>query len=191
VPDRLASSPLGASDAASAPEHRFADALVLRERPFVAKVSLRGDPDDRAFASGVERALGTTLPSDVGGVAEGPCTIFALAPDEWLVVAAGPAGDIVSKLEAELVGMHMAAVDVSSATTIIEAAGAHALDVIAKGGAVDISAVARPRCCQMRLARFPVLIYAPSGLDRYDVFVERSIAATAWNWLQDAAASCI
>jgi sarcosine oxidase subunit gamma len=165
--------------------------VVIRERPFVGKLSLKGRLADAAFVAGAETTLAAPLPTRPGHAADGRCRILALAPDEWLLVGEMPEIErLGSELEARLAALHASVVDLGSATTIIEIEGSNAASLIAKGCSVDLgSGTARAeRCFQTRLARLPVLIDAPfPGTRLLRVFIPRSLARSLWDWLSDAA----
>jgi len=187
VAEPARTSPLGAREGEPAAERRLGERLVLRERPFVGKLSLRGDAGDPAFAAAAERALGSRLPTVPGETNESQAIVLALAPDEWLVVlrdgvAAAP---LLARLEGALRGFHAAIVDVSSATTILLLLGPGGRDLLARGCSVVLTGTGR--CWQTRLARAPVLIYAPADdAERLDLFAPRSLALHLREWLVDA-----
>ncbi|HVO87056.1 MAG TPA: sarcosine oxidase subunit gamma family protein, partial [Casimicrobiaceae bacterium] len=63
---------------------------IVRERPFLGHINLRGDPSDAAFRDAVARVIGTGLPLRANTCSEASGrTIYWLCPNEWLVVCAG------------------------------------------------------------------------------------------------------
>jgi len=112
----------------------------IAERPFVGKLTLRGNPDDTGFAAAVGSVLGAALPTEPNTVAEtGVCQISWVGPDEWLIYTAdGAQGPLRERLQSALEGVHAAVVDVSDYYTIIRISGARARDVLAKGCPLDL-----------------------------------------------------
>lgn len=112
----------------------------IAERPFIGKLTLRGDPDDIGFAAAAGSVLGVALPTEPNTVAEtGTCQISWVGPDEWLIYTAdGAQGPLQDRLRTALEGEHSAVVDVSDYYTIIRVSGARARDVLAKGCPLDL-----------------------------------------------------
>lgn len=110
------------------------------ERPFVGKLTLRGNSDDTGFAAAAGTVLGAALPTEPNTVAEtGVCQISWVGPDEWLIYTAdGAQGPLQQRLQSALEGVHSAVVDVSDYYTIIRISGARARDVLAKGCPLDL-----------------------------------------------------
>lgn len=164
--------------------------VVAGERRFIAKVSLRGDPADPAFAAGAKTALGFAPPVAPNTV-DGKRDRYALwlGPDEWLVVGAPDTQDkTVAALRAALAGCHAAVTDVSEGRTIIRLTGAHARDVIAKGCPIDLHprAFGPGRCAQSRYARALVILHQLDEAPTFDLHVDRSFADYLWRVIEDA-----
>ena len=71
--------------------------VVISERPFLGHLNLRGDSSDGAFADGVERALGLSLPVQPNAVSYGDGKqALWLGPDEWLIVTPPDEQDAVA-----------------------------------------------------------------------------------------------
>ena len=167
-----------------------ADGPSLCERPFTAKLNLRGDPADAGFRSAVEAALGVPLPvapnTAAGG---GAVTVLWLGPDEWLVSgAAGREAGLAADLRAALGETLCAVTDVTEAQTIIALGGARARAVLRKGCRIDLHPRAfRPgQCAQTALAKAQVLLHQTGDAPDYDIYVDRSFAEYLWLWLDDA-----
>ena len=112
----------------------------IAERPFIGKLTLRGNPDDTGFAAGVGSVLGVSLPTEPNTVTEtGVCQISWVGPDEWLIYTAdGAQTPLQERLRTALEGIHSAVVDVSDYYTIIRISGVRARDVLAKGCPLDL-----------------------------------------------------
>jgi sarcosine oxidase subunit gamma len=164
--------------------------VSLRERLFRVMVTLRGDADDPAFTAAVETALGakpSAAPLTVAIAKD--CWILWLGPDEWLVVAAPEAGgDLAARLEAALAGIHAAVIETGESMTVIELAGPHARDVLAKGCTIDLHprAFAPGRVVRTLVAKAGVILLQIDDAPVYELYVHRSHADYLWRWLEDA-----
>jgi sarcosine oxidase, subunit gamma len=101
-----------------------------------------------------------------------------LGPDEWLVVAApGDPGVVVDGLEALLVDMHHAVVDVSANRAVIELHGPNRLALLASACSLDLDPAGgwvAGVCAQTLLARAQVILQELPDATR--VFVRPSFA---------------
>lgn len=179
--------------AARAAATRGADqGVAMSELPYRAAVDLRGRLDDEGFAAGVARALGCTLPAEVGAVAvAGGIAVLALGPDEWLVVGGDDGPGLRARLLAALEGVFASVVEVGQQYATIRLAGPKAADTLQKGCPLDFDPAAFPagRCAQSLLSKIDVLIHRvdADGEPAFEVTVRRSFADYAWRWLEDAA----
>jgi heterotetrameric sarcosine oxidase gamma subunit len=165
--------------------------IDLTERPFLVKLTLRGDTADGGFMIAAARALSLAPPAQPGnGVYDGSLTILCLAPDEWLVVSEPGVRDLVACLRQALAGRHATAVDVSCATATIAVSGSRAALLLRKICSIDLARQeSRGRCCwQTRIGPFAVLIHRRAADQGFDLHVARSYARSFWLWLSDAAA---
>ncbi len=148
--------------------------IDLAERGLLAKQVLRGDAADPVFKAAAEGALGLTLPRAVGQGAEaGGIAILCRGPDEWLVLGAAELAD------------GLVATEVSAAWALLHLSGAHALDLLAKGCALDLHGLADGHGRESQLAQVHVIVRR-SGAG-FDLLFRRSHARAAWKWLADAA----
>jgi len=165
--------------------------VLACERRFLAKLNLRGDAADAAFAAAVKPALGFVPPIQPNTV-DGKRDRYALwlGPDEWLLVAPpGAEARLLKAVRTALAGVRGAVTDVSEGRTVLRVAGPRARDVLAKGCPVDLHprAFGPGRCAQTRLAKALVIVHQLDDVPTYDVYVERSFADYLWHWLEDAA----
>lgn len=183
----LAESPLGTLPA---PAGRMPE-IDLAERPFLGKIVLRGDAADREFIASATRVLGLPLPTRPGtGACRSDTTVLCLAPDEWLVVSAPGAHDLIARLRKALAGQHAATVEVSCATATIGVSGGRAAMLLRKICSIDLARQeSAGRCCwQTRIGPFAVLVHWRGAADGFEFHVARSYARSFWLWLNDAAA---
>ena len=114
--------------------------VVISERPFLGHLNLRGDPSDRAFMDGVERALGLALPVEPNTVSVGDALqALWLGPDEWLIVT--PRDEQVAVADAlveALVGVFASVTDITGGQTVVTLSGERSRDVLAKGCSLDL-----------------------------------------------------
>ncbi|WP_332671146.1 sarcosine oxidase subunit gamma family protein [Aromatoleum sp.] len=86
--------------------------VVVREKPFLGHLVLRGNAQDEGFRSGVERVLGLALPLALGLVPRDESrgvSIQWMSPDEWLIlVPAGLEFEAEAALRRELSGHYAA-----------------------------------------------------------------------------------
>lgn len=157
----------------------------LAELPFRTMVNLRVDPSSDT-AVRVEKALGTALPRQCGQTTgAGSRTVFWLGPDEWLVLADGPA--VITEVREALGGEPGSAVDVSANRTIVELSGPFARDVLEKGCPVDLHprAFGPGSAVSTTVGPVPVLLWQVDD-QTYRLFPRSSFADYLARWLMDA-----
>lgn len=177
------------------PERRAASpaepGVMLRERPFLGYVNLRGDPGDGAFLETVKSVTDIDLPLEPNTIIEGgQYTAIWLGPNEWyLVTPPGDERDVVARLEEALAGRHFALNDVTGNYTTIDLEGPKARHVLEKGCTLDLHprAFGRGQCAQSLLAHAGILV-RPGGDGSFELVVRRSFADYVFVWLEDAAA---
>lgn len=179
-------SPLGAIQSAQSPQPDS----ELVERPFLTHLNLRMDPTEAAALSAIHRVLHVKLPltPNTTTVTDALTAIW-LGPDEWLLLTDHQSDALVADLQAALVGQFASVVDISAGQTVIRLSGPSALDVLARGCALDLHpSVFRPgACAQTFLARAQALLIAVDDTPTIDIIVRRSFAPYVAAWLQDSA----
>lgn len=168
--------------------------VQLSERAPGGRITLRGDPADRAFMAAVGQALDMVLPTDPNTSASaGQATALWLGPNEWLLTTdAGVATELLDRIHDALAGVAGAVVDVGNASTVIGLAGPRACDLLAKGCSLDLhpTAFAPGRVAQTLIAQADVILHRiDDGATEaaFDIHVRRSFAEYLWQWLADAA----
>lgn len=165
--------------------------VVVREKPFLGHLVLRGNAQDESFRSGVERVLGLALPLALGLVPRDESrgvSIQWMSPDEWLIIV--PAGlefEAEAALRRELSG-HYAVMNVTGGQTVLELTGTKVRELLMKCTPYDV----HPRA-------FPVgkgvsSVFAKSSAvirrvdeNRWELVVRRSFANYLYAWILDAA----
>lgn len=150
----------------------------LCERPLCAMFELRGDPAQ------LSAQLGFAPPEANQTARHGSATILWLGPDQWLWV-----GDSAPEWPSDVV-----ALDVSDARAVIRLSGPQARALLARACPLDLHPSAFPpgRCAQTTLARAAMLLHLlehEQGANPvFDLYVARSYADYAWEWLSRAGA---
>ena len=93
------------------------------------------------------------------------------------------------QLQTALSGIPCLVSEVSDSRTGIEVSGAQARALLAKICALDLDVRSfRPgQCAQSLLVRVPLLLHQVDGQPAFHLYVDRSVARYAWDWLSDAA----
>lgn len=173
-------------DLANRPLSVDGQSCSMAEHAFQGFINLRGNPQDPAFLSAVEKVLGLALPLKANTVAvSDQCTLFWMGPDEWLykgVYSTVP--HTVEQLKTALSGQHVAVVDVSSGYTTVVMNGAGAAGLIARGCPFDLHTSSFPvgACAQTHIAKSAALI-RPLEAGSFEVIVRRSFARYLVDWL--------
>lgn len=163
--------------------------VTFREVSPPTLVNLRGDPGDPGFMAEAAKLLGAAPPTVPNTVAAaGGIEILWLGPDEWLVVAQPPTGDLARRLDGALAVHHHAATDVSAGRVVAEITGAQARAVLATGIRLDLHPrVFGPgRCAQTGLAGVPVILQGLDETPSFRLYLRNSFASYAVAWLDDA-----
>lgn len=164
--------------------------IKLRERKLLGHLILRGEPDDQAFARGVQAALGMPLPGALQLTTEGDRSLQWLSADEWLLIV--PGGEeyaVEQKLRQALAGVHHAVMNVSGGQTLLELSGPNVRELLMKSSVYDFHPSSFP------VGKAVGTVFAKSQLvirhtapETWELVVRRSFADYVWLWLQDASA---
>lgn len=164
--------------------------VALRERPFRAMVTLRGDAADAGFRTAVEQVVGVAPPMEpLTSAMSGGRQILWMGPDEWLVTAPPEERtDLPDALDAVLGGVHAAVTETGESMTVIELAGPRATDVLRKGCDLDLHRRAFPvgRVVRTLLAKDGIVLHKTGEAPAWEIYVHRSFAEYLWRWLEDA-----
>lgn len=184
-------SPLaGRVEASRGSNLRINGGVILRERPFLGHISLRGRSNDAAFTAACAQVLGINLPMEPNTFAEGAQIVVCwMGPTEWLLLSQTDAQqDWLDALRAGLGDIHSAVNDLSGGQTLIEIRGKHALDTLAKGTTLDLHPWHfKGGCCtRTLLAKSTAFLRVVEPGQAFEVVVRRSFADYLWQWLCDA-----
>jgi len=188
MPEPVFTSPLGGRSALSGLS------VSMREISDRGMIDLRGDPRDSAFRGAAEAVLGVPLPTEprTSAGAE-PLIILWLSTDQWLILCPrADTGRILADLRARLGAIHSLAVDMSDARAIIRLEGDGARVVLMKGTPVDLTLPGHGagRVRRLRFGEIGALVHVVSeGPDVIDLYVFRSYAGFAWDFLLATATS--
>ena len=165
--------------------------VVVSEQATAAQLVIRGNAADSDFMGSAAEVLGVDLPVTPKTAHRGHGrTLLWMGPDEWLVVSTTDQdGELEARLADALDDVHHAVADVSHSRTVIGLRGPNARDVLMKGTNIDLHPRHfGPDCCiQAHLGRCHMLLHQLDDSPSYDVYIHRSFAVYAWNWLCDGA----
>ena len=161
-------------------------AIGLREIADRGMIDLRGLASDRKFMAAAKQALGIELPkSPRTSVSWGEIKVLWLSIDQWLILAPrARAAKLLGALDKSLAGIHALAVDVSDMRAVIRLEGEGGREVLMKGCSLDLLAgeYGPGTVRRMRFAEIAALLHV-IGDDVFDVYVFRSYADYAWDYL--------
>ncbi|MGM0783108.1 MAG: sarcosine oxidase subunit gamma [Pseudomonadota bacterium] len=163
--------------------------VVLRERPFLGHLVLRGGAI--VLDEAVREVLGIPLPGEPQGLvhdAEGQRSIQWISPDEWLVIV--PGGEefaLENRLREALGGAHFAISNVSGGQTLVELTGEAARELLMKSVIYDVHPSHFPvgKGVTTVFAKAAVILRRPDE-QRWELVVRRSFADYIYRWLLDA-----
>lgn len=162
--------------------------VELREITSRGMIDLRGLPGDPQFMAAAKRILTLELPTAPRtSAAWGDIQALWLSPDQWLILCprAGTE-ELLSALRQAFQDMHAFAVDVSDMRTIIRLEGDAARALLLKGSSLDLLSAdyEAGTVRRLRFAEIAALLHIVSQKpDVVDLYVFRSYADYAWDWL--------
>lgn len=162
--------------------------VEIREMTSRGMIDLRGLPDDPAFVAAVKQALNLDLPTAPRtSAAWGEIQALWLSTDQWLILCPRTkTEELLAALRQALTGIHSLAVDVSDMRTIIRLEGDAARALLLKGSSLDLlsSDYEAGTARRLRFAEIAALLHIVSTKpDVIDLYVFRSYADYAWDWL--------
>jgi sarcosine oxidase subunit gamma len=172
--------------------HVAPDGLLvsLREIQGRGMIDLRGLTSDRKFMSAAKSAFGVDLPKAPRSSATwGDIRILWLSIDQWLVICPqAKVRELIAAFDKAASGVHSFAVDVSEMRCVIRIEGEDARTVLMKGTSLDLFGEEFPEGMvkRLRFAEIAALLHAVEQ-DVFDLYVFRSYAHHAWEFLAKAA----
>ncbi len=166
--------------------HEPSSALQLAERTGLTLIHLSGRPERMDFLEAIRSALGVDLPLAPNTSARsGDLALFWLGPGRWLIESErGGGADLEMRLrDAQPPGAAIA--DVSSGRAVIRVSGEAARRTLAADCPVDLHPRSFPpgTVVQTMLAGMSAMLHARPDRDGFDIYVARSYAVAAWEWL--------
>lgn len=163
-------------------------AVDIREISSRGMIDLRGLTGDGKFMTAVKDVLSLDLPtSPRTSAAWGEIQALWLSTDQWLILCPrARTAELLDSLRLALAGIHSFAVDVSDMRTIIRLEGDNARTVLLKGSSLDLlsSDYEAGTVRRLRFAEIAALLHIVSEKpDVIDLYVFRSYASYAWDWL--------
>ncbi len=160
--------------------------FLMKEKLFLGKISLFGKED--LFFERISNKFNIALPTLPNTTTTNEkITALWLSQKEWLIVV-NPStnNEEVESLQKEISNTHSLAIDVSDRWTTINISGNKVIDVLSKGTFVDLdnSVFGAGECVQTTLWTTNVIIYKIDSKPSFDLFVDSTMAAFLWQWLE-------
>ena len=162
--------------------------IKIKELPFVKKINLRLDPNDKSCVSSCSKILGTMLPTKANTYSTNAINekIMWLGPNEWLIVSDD---DAFLKLLNKIGDLEASITDVSENRTIIRIRGKYIYVLLSKFLVLDLekNLSTNSSCAQTLFVKVPVLLVRNhyDGTPEIDIFANRSHANYIYNLLVD------
>ena len=151
--------------------------IDIKELPFVKKINLRLDPNDKDCVSSFSKILGTMLPTKANTYSTNAINekIMWLGPNEWLIVSDDD--DAFLKLLNEIGNLEASVTDVSENRTIIRISGKYVNILLSKFLVLDLekNLSIDSSCAQTLFVKVPVLLVR-NHYGVIDIFTNRSHA---------------
>ena len=160
----------------------------LREMPPRGMIDLRGHAGDRKFMAAAKNVLAAALPvKPRTSMSWGDVKALWLSVDQWLVLCPmDKLPELMASFASALEGLHALAVDVSDMRSVIRLEGDAARLLLLKGSSLDLLGPDYPvgTVRRMRFAEIAALLHVVSeSPDVIDLYIFRSYAVYAWEWL--------
>ena len=162
--------------------------IDIKELPFVKKINLRLDPNDKDCVSSFSKILGTMLPKKTNTYSKNEkIKVIWLGPDEWLIVSDDD--DAFIKLKNKIGNLEASVTDVSENRTIIRIRGRETYVLLSKFLVLDLEKNLSTdlSCAQTLFVKVPVLLVRNhyDGIPEIDIFTNRSHANYIYNLIVD------
>jgi len=162
--------------------------IKIQELPFVKKINLRINPDNKSYMSSCGNILDTILPTKPNTYSKNKkVKVIWLGPDEWLIVNDD---DSFLKLQNVTNNIEASVTDVSENRTIIRISGKEVIILLSKFLVLDLekNLSVQLSCAQTLFVKVPILLvrnYSDFQTPEIDIFANRSHANYIYNLLVD------
>ena len=169
--------------------------ITFRELPFVTKINIRGNPNDKNFMSANEKIINSILPTKINTYTNNEkIKILWLGPNEWLIVDENE--NFNSKLISQLDNINNqeepSVTDVSENRTIIRIAGKNINTLLGKFIVLDLdkNLENESSVVQTLFVKVPIILVRNHGnsnnqIPEIDLYTNRSHANYVYNLLVD------
>ena len=168
-------------------KHSF---IQIQELPFVKKINLRLDPNDKICVSSCSKILDTVLPTKANTYSKNTINekVIWLGPDEWLIVSDND--DAFLKLQNKIKDIEASLTDVSENRTIIRILGSKVFVLLSKFLVLDLekNLPTLSSCALTLFVKVPILLIRISSdtqKHEIDIITNRSHANYIYNLLVD------
>jgi len=163
--------------------------IKIKELPFVKKINLRLDPNNKDCISSYSEILSTMLPTKANTYSINAINekVIWLGPDEWLIVSDDD--NAFLKLLNKIKNLEENVTDVSENRTIIRIRGKYIYVLLSKFLVLDLekNLSTNSSCAQTLFVKVPVLLVRNhhEGTPEIDIFTNRSHANYIYNLIVD------
>ena len=141
-------------------------------------------PDDVRTRGAIVQIDGVRAAQAAAVGADGSIEMSAIGPDRWLAVSDRPPEEVREAVGAAA-GERAACTDLTHARVVLRVAGPDARDRLSRGCPMDLETVEEGGAAATMLGPFEVVIRRDRGSQAFDVYVARSVARSAREWLHE------
>ena len=164
------------------------------EKTAIAKVNLRGNPNNNDFTSKVEKTLGIILPLEVGSiVVKGGISIITTGPNEWLIISNNAVKKDSNDYELENILYESisksnlgAVTNVTDQFIVFSLKGSNIFEILSKSSPFDFDTLLDNCSTQTLLNNIDITIIKKDN-ENVDLLVRRSFSEHLWDWIKDSA----
>jgi len=164
--------------------------IKIQELPYVNKINLRLDPNNKISMSSCGKILGAVLPTKPNTYVQNEkVKIIWVGPDEWMVIN-DHENELFIKLKNELGDLEASVTDVSENRTIIRLSGKKIMTLLSKFLVLDLEKNLgnQSSCAQTFFVKVPILLIRNNDNNQIpliDIFTNRSHANYIYNLIVD------
>ena len=167
----------------------------MKEKTPVIKINLRGDLENKDFASKAGKILGMILPKEACSIStKEKITCIWLGPNEWLLVSNETVDkesndhELEQSLFKDVSKTNLGSVtNVSDHYTIFNLTGSNIFEILSKGSPFDFDSdnFGDNKVIQTILNHVDVTIHRKTK-ENVDLYVRRSFSDHLWAWIKDS-----